>query len=97
MFTTSGKGKKKTHLDRLVFSAPLDAASAGNRNNYHVTQKITKKKTVTVPVVAATYSTSNNSVTLTLRNPTPGKPLQVTASGLVGADGAPLGTFVTDL
>ena len=35
-------------------------------------------------------------MTLTLGTPKPGKARQVMVSGLVGADGAPVGTFVTD-
>ncbi len=97
MRTTSGKGKKKMYRDQLFFSAPLDSASAGNTAHYHVTQKITKKKTVNVAVLTATYSAANNSVTLVLRKPAPGKALQVMVSGLVGANGAPLGTFATEL
>ena len=62
-----------------------------------ITQKISKKKTANVRVVAATYSAGNNSVTLTLGKPTPGKALQVMVSGLQGAGGTPVGTFVTNL
>ncbi len=96
-FSTSGKGKKKVYHDQLVFSAPLNVASAQNTANYHVTQKITKKKTANVAVLMAIHSAGNNSVTLTLHNPTAGKALQVMVSGLVGADGEPLGTFATGL
>ena len=62
-----------------------------------MTQKISKKKTATVPVVAAMYSPANNSVTLVLRSPKPGKALHVTVSGLLGAGGAPVATFLTTL
>ncbi len=91
MFVTSGKGKKKVYHGVLDFTAPLAAASAGIASHYHVTQKISKKKTLTVPVLAAMYSPSNNSVTLVLHSPTPGKALQVMVSGLLGAGGTQVG------
>ena len=97
MFSTTGKGKKKMHQDQLFFSAPLETALAQSTGNYHVTQKISKKKTANVPVKLATYNAGNNSVTLTLGNRKPGKPIQVTVSGLVGADGVPVPTFTTEL
>ena len=96
-FSTTGKGKKKTYHDQLFFSAPLDAASAQSLGDYQVTQRITKKKTAKVHVLAATYSAGNNSVTLTLGKPTPGKALLVMVTGLKGAGGTPVGTFVTSL
>ncbi len=85
------------YQDQLFFSGPLNSASAENAANYHVMQKIAKKKTVNVKVVSATYSAASNSVTLVLHNPTPGKPYQMMVSGLVGADNEPVATFVTNL
>jgi hypothetical protein len=95
---TSGKGKKKKISgDQLFFSAPLDAASAQNTSNYHVTQVVSKKKTRGVPVIAATYNSGNHSVSLTVGKYKPGKPLQVRISGLVAADGRAVGAFETTL
>jgi hypothetical protein len=85
------------HTDLLVFSGPLDAATAQNTGNYHVTQKISKKKTANVRVLSAMYSAGTHSVTLILASPKAGKPLQVAVSGLKGADGTPMGPFVTGL
>ena len=87
MFSTHRQREEGDVPRPAFFGAPLDATSAENIGNYHVTQKISKKKTANVRVVAATYSAGNNSVTLTLGNPKPGKAMQVTVSGLVGADG----------
>ena len=53
-FFTSGKGKKKVYHGELKFTAPLDPSSAAIASHYHVTQKISKKKSATVPVVSAT-------------------------------------------
>jgi hypothetical protein len=97
MFLTTGKGKKATHSDQLFFTAPLDPGSAQNAGNYRVTQKLSKKKTATVRVVTAMYSSGNSSVTLTLKNPAPGKPIEVAVSGLKGADGTPVTSFDTNL
>ena len=97
MRTTSGKGRKKIPIGHLTFSAALDSESAENSAHYHVTQKISKKKIHTIAVLAAKYGPSDNSVTLMLGKPKPGKALQVTVSGLVGADGTPVRTFVTSL
>ena len=69
MFFNSGKGKKKTYHDELDFTAPLAASSAENLGNFHITQKITRKKTAKVKVLAAVYSASNNSITLTISQP----------------------------
>ena len=91
-FHTTGKGKKKVYSGELIFTAPLDPTTAAIASHYHVTQKISKKKTATVRVLAAMYSAGNNSVTLSLRSPTPGKALQVTVSGLVGAGGCSVTT-----
>jgi hypothetical protein len=88
----SGKGKKKTYGDVLVFSAALDTASAQNPSNYHVTQTI-KKKTKTVRVVSATYSAATHAVTLSFGNKKPGKGLQVAVSGLLDARGAAVKTI----
>ena len=97
MHITTGKGKKKMYGDQLIFSAPLDASSAQNPSNYHVTQAIGKKKTKTIRVVAATYSDATHAVTLIFGTKNPGKGLTVTVSGLLGAGGAPVRTFTTGL
>jgi hypothetical protein len=97
MFVTVGHGKKKKRGDELFFSGPLDPNSAGLTSHYQVTQKISKKKTAAVAVVSATFSATNNSVTLVLNNAKPGKPLMVTVSGLRGPGGEPVASFVTDL
>ena len=99
MFTTTGKGNKKILRSRLDFvQRPARRhTSAQNLGNFHITQKITRKKTAKVKVLAASYSASNNAITLTIGKPTPGKALQVMVSGLLGAGGTPVGTFVTNL
>jgi hypothetical protein len=97
MLITTGRAKKKSYEGQLFFSAPLDTNSAQNGNNYQVTQRISKKKLSIIRVLGASYSAANNSVTLTLGKTKPGKPLQLTVSGLKGAGGTPVGTFVTGL
>ena len=97
MFTTSGKGKKRTYRGQLFFSAALDAAAAQITSNYHITQSIRQNKTANVPVRTATYSAATDSVTLILSKPKPGKALQAMVSGLLGAGGAAVGGFTTKL
>jgi hypothetical protein len=93
----SGKGKAKTYGDQLVFSGPLDLASAQNPGNYRVTVSAGKKKTKTLRVVQASYNAATNTVTLNLGKTKPGKGVQVTVSGVLGADGTPLGSFTAGL
>ena len=61
------------------------------------TMTINRKKTSFVPVLSARYDAGNNSVSLTLGNYKPGKPLQLRVSGLVAAGGAAVGAFETAL
>jgi hypothetical protein len=90
----TGKGRKRRVTGaQLSFNAALTTGSAQNPGNYRVTQIITKKKTLTVTVVSATFS--NNSVTLTLSGVKPKKPLQLVATGLIGANNAAVATITT--
>ncbi len=97
LLSSSGKGKKKMYHGQIFFTAPLDPTTADIAGNYHVTQKISKRKSFTVPVRAATFSAAKNSVTLVLGTPKPGKAMQVTVSGLRGAGGTLVGTFIVGL
>jgi hypothetical protein len=94
----SGKGKRRRiSCDELFFSAPLDVGSAQNRKNYHVKQTLGRKRTTNVPVLAAMYSSSSNSVSLTFGKHQMGKPLRLTVRGLLGAGGGTVGAFSTRL
>jgi hypothetical protein len=91
---TSGKGKtERIRGDELFFSGPLNATVAQNTGNYHVTQKLSKRRTVVVPIRSATYNAGNNSVTIVLAHSRIGKALHLKVSGLFGAGGAPVPTI----
>jgi hypothetical protein len=97
---TAGKGRKKQVIGwQLNFSAPLDAGAAQNIGNYHVVQPRRSKHSAPkgVRVLSATYNPGNNSVMLVLGKSTAGKPLMLTATGLVGAAGSPVATIITAL
>jgi exo-beta-1,3-glucanase (GH17 family) len=95
---TSGKGaREKIRGDVLFFSVPLNAGSAQNRHIFRVTERVSKTRTVVVPVRSATYNTGSQSITIRLGNSRPGKVLQLTISGLTGADGTPVPTITTTL
>jgi uncharacterized repeat protein (TIGR01451 family) len=92
----SGKGKKKkvTGIE-FQFKSALSAGSAQSTGNYHVTQKISKKKTKTLAVTSATYS--NDTVTIGIGGFQNGKPTQAMIVGLVGANGAPISQISTSV
>jgi hypothetical protein len=50
-----------------------------------------------VRVLTVLYNAGSNSVTLVLASPKPGKPMQVAVSGLRGANGTAVASFVTNL
>jgi hypothetical protein len=91
--------KKKVVAFELFFSAPLDAAVALAPGHYRVTQPGRKKRgparLITVRSIA--LGPDDRSVTLVLGKYDARKPLTLTATGLVGADGTPAPTLVTDL
>jgi exo-beta-1,3-glucanase (GH17 family) len=88
---TSGKGaRKRIRGDELFFTAPLDSASAQNRGHYHVTQKIGKKRVLTVPVRSATYDPADNAITIILARSRRDEVVHLTVTGLAGADGLPV-------
>jgi hypothetical protein len=97
---TAGKGrKKKVVAFELFFSSPLDDAAARTTGHYRVTQPGRKKrgpaKLITVRSIA--LGPDDRSVTLVLGKHDARRPLTLTATGLVGADGTPAPTLVTDL
>ena len=87
--------KKKVTDFVLTFSAPLSTPGGV----YQVTQagKTRKSAPKHVPVTSMTLGTGGTSVILTLGNYTTGKPLTLMASGLTGANGAPVKPFTTGL
>ncbi len=93
----SGKGKKrKIASAQLFFSGALDFGTAQNTGNYRITQRV-KKKTLVVPVLAATYNPGNNSVTLLLGGSKKGIAMQLTIGGLRSSGEAPLSESVIEL
>ncbi len=78
-------------LFKLFFSGPLNAGIARSTAHYRAAQKSNKK----LKVKSASYS--NQSVTITVVGFNTRKPASVTITGLVGANGAPIGRIVTRL
>jgi hypothetical protein len=96
----SGKGRKKTILGfELDFSAPLDASVAGNPAAYDVTQpgRTGHSARKRIPVLAASVGPGGTTVLLVLGKYDKLKPLLLSASGLVGADGTPAASVFTRL
>ncbi len=92
--STSGSAKGITAIT-LYFSEPMDPGSTGNPGNYVVKVSASAKSKVNKSIrVIAHYSSSNNSVTLTLSKKQKFH-IQVTARGLFAANGAPMGTAFT--
>jgi hypothetical protein len=85
---TSGKGTRaKIRGDVLVFSAPLDAASAQKVANYHVTQQISKRHAVVVPVRSVTYNATADAVAIVLGHYRRARALHLAVTGLVSTGG----------
>jgi N-acetylneuraminic acid mutarotase len=95
----TGVGRKKIVGHRLNFSAPLDSGTAQDVGHFHVVQPGRSKRSApkSVPVLSATYDSGTHSITLMLGKSTRGKPLTLTATGLVGAGGEPIATIITNL
>ena len=90
------KVKKKKVLEYvLTFNGALRSASG----NFLVTQPGRTKKAPpkSVRVASATLGPGGTSVILTLAKFTAGKPLTLKASGLIGANGGAVASFVTGL
>jgi hypothetical protein len=83
----------------LSFSTPLDIGAAETVGNYKVVQpgRTRRSRPVVVHVRAAQYDAETNTVTLTLGKFNAGKPLTLTALGLVGVTGAAASPIVTKL
>jgi hypothetical protein len=84
--------KKKETFYQLNFSGPLSASAVENTILYHVTQ-IKKRgkhgtKSKSVGVTSAFYNSSTDSVSLSLGKFVKNQPLSMTASDLIGANGA---------
>jgi uncharacterized protein YjdB len=96
----TGKGlRRKVVGFQLSFSAALNTSTAENVGNYQVAQpgRTRHSKPTNVPVRVAQYNPASNTVTLTLGKFNTGKPLTLTAKGLMGATGTPASTIVTKL
>src|SRR5262249_38987752 len=87
--------KKKVTEFVLTFTEPLSTPGGV----YQVTQAGKPKKSAHKPVQvkSTTLGPGGTSVILSLGRYTAGKPLTLTASGLTGANGAPVKSFVTGL
>jgi hypothetical protein len=94
-----GRGRRPKIVTgfRLTFSAPLDAAVAASVSHYRVIQPGRTRPAVgrVIPVLAAQVDAGGSTVTLILGKQGRGKPLTLTATGLVGAQGTPVATIVT--
>ncbi len=85
------KGTSKKALFKLFFNGPLNAGIARSTAHYRAALRSGK----TLKVKSASYS--NQSVTITVVGFSTRKPASVTITGLVGANGAPIGRIVTRL
>jgi hypothetical protein len=97
---TAGQGKRKKIVGfALQFSSALQTGVAANTSHYHVVQpgRTRKSAPTVIAVRAATVGLAGTSITLTLGKYNTTKPLSLTASGLVGASGAPVATVTTGL
>jgi hypothetical protein len=96
-----GKPTRRTTAFQLDFDAPLDAATTGSTALYQVQQVVGRgkrgEKPRVVKVKSAVLGASGESVTLTLGGHLTNKPLRLTATGLTGADGAPVAPIETGL
>jgi hypothetical protein len=84
---------------RLVFDTALDASVAANRGNYHVVHRNVRRprQERPVPVRAASYDASSQSVTLVLGRSRRAEPLWLFATGLVGTNTPVANLMITDL
>jgi hypothetical protein len=96
-----GKHHKKTTYYQLDFSGPLEPTEVIAPGLYPVTQvrKMSKHRTRTthVGVSYVTYNSTTDTVLLSLGKFAKHKPLTLSASGLVGANGAVVRPFSTTL
>jgi plastocyanin len=83
----------------LFFSGPLDAGTADNVSHYQVTQPglTPRSRPIPIAVRSALFNRADNSVMLMLGNFNLAKPLVLMASGLIGAGGAHVSVFITEL
>ena len=92
-----GRGRNKKVVGFMLnFTGPL-SADAQSLAHYHVTQIVRRGRMTMVPVLAATNNPGSNSVSLTLGGHQKNKPLQLSATGLTGANGAAVAAIVTTL
>jgi hypothetical protein len=93
-----GKGRRQKVVGFMLnFNGPLGAADAQNVAHYHVTQMARRGRTTAVPVLAATDHAAGNSVSLILGGFKKNKPLQLSATGLTGANGTMVAPIMTTL
>jgi hypothetical protein len=96
-----GKHHKKTTYYQLDFSGPLESTEVIAPGLYPVTQvkKLSKHRTRTthVGVSYVTYNSTNDTIRLSLGKFAKRKPLTLSASGLIGANGAVVNPFSTPL
>jgi hypothetical protein len=93
----AGRGRHKKIVGfQLSFSSALDPGTAQNLTHYQATQAKRRSPSV-IPVQSATCNASHTSVTLTLGKFDPNRPLKLKATGLIGAGGAPVTSFVSAL
>ena len=96
----AGKGRRRKLVGfQLNFSSALDPGVVQGVGHYHITQpgRTRRSKPQVVPVRTASYNPRGNSVTLTLGKYNTRKPLTVTATGLIGANGTLMADFTTRL
>lgn len=92
-----GRGRRQKVVGfTLNFTGPL-SADASTVAHYRVTQPGKRGRITAVPVLSATNNTANNSVSLNLGGFKKNKPLQLSATGLTGANTATVAPIMTTL
>lgn len=98
VFSGMGRRRKLVAFE-LDFNTPLLPNVATDVSRYKVVQPGRNRRSppTNVPVITATYNSTQDSVTLVLGRFKANKPLTLTAQGLLGATGTPAAPIVTKL
>jgi hypothetical protein len=95
-----GRGRRRLLVGAvLFFSSQVDAAQAQDVRHYLVTQPGDHKRSrpKLIAVRSVQYDANANSVTITLGKLNAKKSVELAVTGLIAADGTPVGTIVTEL
>ncbi len=96
--SAQGLHRRKLRI-QLIFSSPLNPATAGNQRSYVVTQSgpFRRSRPRVIKVPGALYEPGTNSVILTLGRITPRRALRLKFNGLLGANGTAAGPTISQL